>query len=129
VIAVDTNVVVRLLVGDDPQQARRATELFAGEPEIFLAKTVLLEAAWVLGSAYGVAAPAVADALHRLAGLPNVIVEDADRFAQALDHVEHGLDVADALHLAAAPEGARFVTFDTKLIRRGLQQGLPIGEP
>jgi predicted nucleic-acid-binding protein len=92
VIAVDTNVVVRLLVGDDPEQAGRATALFAREPEVFLAKTVLLETAWVLRSVYGFAAPAIANALRRLAGLPNVVVEDAEQLTWALDPARRGLD-------------------------------------
>ena len=128
-IAVDTNVVVRLLVGDDPEQARRATDLFAREPEIFIAKTVVLETAWVLQSVYGFSRPVVAEAVQCLAGLPNVVVEDAKQLARALDLIERGIDVADALHLAASPDGAAFHTFDTRLIRRGVEQGLPVIEP
>ena len=118
-----------ILVGDDPEQAGRATALFAREPEIFLAKTVLLETAWVLRSVYGFAAPAVAEALGRLAGLPNAVVEDAEQLAWALDRAQRGLDIADALHLAAGPDATRFYTFDARLIRRCAQQGLPVGEP
>jgi predicted nucleic-acid-binding protein len=41
-IAVDTNVLVRLLTGDDPKQTAAARSLFAAEP-VWIAKTVLLE--------------------------------------------------------------------------------------
>ena len=51
-IAVDTNVLVRLLTGDDLKQAAAARSLFAAGP-IWIAKTVLLETAWVLRSLYG----------------------------------------------------------------------------
>jgi predicted nucleic acid-binding protein len=51
VIAVDTNVVVRLLTGDNAQQAARAVALFKSE-EIWLSKTVILETEWVLRSLY-----------------------------------------------------------------------------
>ena len=128
-IAVDTNVVVRLLVGDDPEQARRATALFAREPEIFIAKTVILETVWVLHGVYGFSRSEVAEAVQRLAGLPNVAVEDPEQLARALDHLGRGIDFADALHLAASPDGARFRTFDARLIRRGAEQGLPVSEP
>jgi predicted nucleic-acid-binding protein len=40
--AADTNVLVRLVTRDDPEQAERAAELFRSG-EIFVAKTVLLE--------------------------------------------------------------------------------------
>ncbi len=46
-IAVDTNVLVRLLTGDDPVQESAARSLFASGP-IWIAKTVLLETSWVL---------------------------------------------------------------------------------
>jgi predicted nucleic-acid-binding protein len=129
VIAVDSNVVVRLLVGDDPEQAKRATALFAREPEIFIAKTVVVETAWVLHGVYGFSRSEVAEAVQRLAGLPNVVVEDAEQLARALDHLGRGIDFADALHLAASPDGARFHTFDARLIRRGAELGLPVSEP
>ena len=50
--AVDTNVVVRLLTGDDPKQAAAARALFRSR-QIWVAKTVLLETGWVLRSLYG----------------------------------------------------------------------------
>ena len=41
-IAIDTNVVVRFLVNDDPEQATRARRLIEAE-DVFLSTTVLLE--------------------------------------------------------------------------------------
>lgn len=128
-IAVDTNVVVRLIVADDAVQGQRAARLFAQASEIFVAKTVLLETAWVLQSAYGFPRDQVAEALRRLAGLPNVLVEDAEQMAAALDLGRTGMDVADALHLAACPEAAPFYTFDRRLIRQAQAAGLSVIEP
>jgi len=48
-----------------------------------------------------------------------VRVEDAGAVARALDGAGRGLELADALHLACAPEGAAFVTFDPRLARAG----------
>jgi hypothetical protein len=53
-IAVDTNVSVRLPTGDEPKQEAAARSLFAAEP-IRIAKTVFLETGWVLRSLYGAA--------------------------------------------------------------------------
>ena len=47
VLAVDTNVVVRFLTGDEPAQAGRARALFEHEA-VLLLKTVLLETEWML---------------------------------------------------------------------------------
>ncbi len=50
-LAVDTNVVVRFLTGDEPAQAARARAIFQRET-VFLGKTVLVETEWVLRSLY-----------------------------------------------------------------------------
>ena len=50
-IAADTNVIVRLLTDDEPRQTAQARRLFETET-IFLPKTVLLEAEWVLRRLY-----------------------------------------------------------------------------
>jgi predicted nucleic-acid-binding protein len=115
--AVDTNVLVRFLVQDDPAQAARAAALMRGR-EIWVSKTVLLETAWVLGSLYGFPASRVAAALEGLAGLPEVLLEDQPAVARALRWFREGLDFADALHLASAGGARKFATFDRQLARR-----------
>jgi predicted nucleic-acid-binding protein len=129
VIAVDTNVLVRLLVADDAAQGKRAAELFARAEEVFIAKTVVLETAWVLQSAYGFPRHEVAGALGRLAGLPNVVLEDAEQVAFALDLTSRDIDFADALHVAACREVRTFYSFDRRLIRQGAAVGIIIAEP
>jgi predicted nucleic-acid-binding protein len=114
--AIDTNVVVRFLTGDDPKQAAKARALVAGS-DIFVATTVLLESEWVLRSAYGLTAPNVARALRGFAGLPGVTLEDAALASRALDWAERGMDFADALHLARAQGCSAFVSFDRRLAK------------
>jgi predicted nucleic-acid-binding protein len=114
--AIDTNVLVRFLTGDDSHQAARARRLIeAGD--IFVATTVLLEAEWVLRSAYGFAPSAIAAALRGFAGLPGVALEDPALAALALDWAEKGLDFADALHLARAQGCTAFMSFDRELAK------------
>lgn len=116
-IAVDTNVVVRLLTGDDQDQAARAKELFEAET-IWLPKTVMLEAEWVLRRLYGFDRGRVAGALTALAALPSVRCEDETAIVEALHWATNGLDFADALHLASAGPAERFATFDADLVRQ-----------
>lgn len=116
-IALDTNVVVRLLVNDDPGQTRRARALLQTRTA-FVTPTVLLETEWVLRGAYGIGRPAIASSLRGLLGLPAVVVGNAQAIAQALDWFEAGLDFADALHLALSGDAEGFVTFDTRLAKR-----------
>jgi predicted nucleic-acid-binding protein len=99
--AVDTNVILRYLTNDDMHEAARARRLTAGE-EVFVPLTVLLETEWVLRAVYGFIASQVVAALRGFVGLTHVVVENAPAAACALDWAEHGLDFADALHLAAA---------------------------
>ena len=113
-IAVDTNVVVRLLTNDDRVQSARAAELFAAE-DVFVAKSVLLETEWVLRFSYGVPRATIVAAFDRLASSASVTIEDAAAVLAALDAHRLGLDLADALHVISARGVTRFVTFDKKL--------------
>ncbi len=115
-IAVDTNVLVRLLTCDDPKQAMAARAVLLRD-SIWVAKTVLLETAWVLGSLYNFDDAAVVDALTKFLGLENVKAEDEPAVAAALALTAHGVEFADALHLASRPPGASFVTFDKAFVR------------
>jgi predicted nucleic-acid-binding protein len=125
VIAVDTNVLVRFITQDDAAQAARALRLIARE-QIWVAKTVLLEAEWLLGSLYGFDAHSVVDALRKLAGLANIELEDPTAVGQALTWAEAGLDFTDGLHLASRGEAFRFASFDTRLVKRAARLGVPV---
>jgi predicted nucleic-acid-binding protein len=113
---VDTNLVVRLLVDDDRSQADRAQEIIE-TGDILLLNSVILETAWVLRSLYRLPPARIASILRGLTGLPSVALESAQTIAKALDWFEAGLDFGDAMHLAATPADAEFVTFDRALVR------------
>ena len=114
-LAIDTNVVVRLLTGDDPDQAARARALLEAS-RVYVALTVMLEAEWVLRSAYGFERGQVVEALTAFAGLEAVTVERPQLLAEALRRCAAGMDFADALHLGAAEGCEGFVTFDRRLV-------------
>ena len=125
-IAIDSNVLVRLLVNDDPAQGARARAAFESE-EIWIAKTVLLETFWVLRSVYDFDDLAIAHAIEGALGLPRVQVEDTERVKLALAAVADRIDIADALHVATTPGDARaFATFDQDLARRAKARLGPI---
>ncbi|MCY3853245.1 MAG: type II toxin-antitoxin system VapC family toxin [Gammaproteobacteria bacterium] len=126
--AIDTNVVVRYLTGDDPDQATRARGIIDME-EVFVCTTVLLETAWVLRSVYGFAGEEVAVALRAFSGLPSVAVEDPALLAVALDRAEKGMDFADALHLGAAAHCEMMFTFDRQFIETAKDAPVRVAEP
>jgi len=117
VVAVDTNVLVRLLTGDEPGQSARARALFEREA-VLLAKTVILESEWVLRRLYRFGSERIADAFVALVALPDLVCEDAGAVADAIQWLRGGMDFADALHLASARSAGRFATFDDKLAKR-----------
>jgi predicted nucleic-acid-binding protein len=124
VIAVDTDVLVRLLTGDEPKQAAAARRLFSSQP-IWIAKTVLLETGWVLRSLYGFEQGAIREAFTKLLGLKNVKAEDESSVAAALALIAHGVEFADAMHLGSRPPGGQFVSFDKSFVQRAKRAGAP----
>ena len=126
--AVDTNVLVRLLKGDNPRQYAVAKALFDSE-SIWIAKTVLLETAWVLESVYGFTDKEIHQAFIQLLGLKNVRCEDESGVGYALALFAQGVDIADAMHVSSRPGGAVFLTFDRRLVRHAQKAGATkIGE-
>ena len=116
-IAIDTNVLVRLLTGDHPAQYQASLKLFSSE-QIFIPDTVVLEAEWVLRAAYELEPAEVCESFRRLFGLENVTLANGQLIAQALAWHEQGLDFADALHLALCQEHEALKTFDADFIKR-----------
>jgi predicted nucleic-acid-binding protein len=122
-LAIDTNLVVRYLTGDHPRQSAKARAVIDGE-EVFVSTTVMLEAEWVLRSAYRFDAKRVCKALRGFGGLPNVVLEDSGLVAFALDRMDDDMDFADSLHLGRAASCDAFVTFDQRFVRSGKAMGL-----
>jgi predicted nucleic-acid-binding protein len=121
--AADTNVLVRLLTGDDAKQAAAARTLFASGP-IWIAKTDLLETGWVLRSLYGFEETAIREAFIKLLGLKNVQAEDGSAVAAALALTEQGIELADAMHLSSRPPAVPFVSFDRSFVERAKRAGV-----
>ena len=128
-ISVDTNVVVRLLTGDDQAQFKRAKVLFAKE-NIIITTSVLLECEWVLRYAYHFMPLQIVDAFQALFGLSNVKLKERLVIYDAIEWHKHGLDFADAIHLAESRDSESFVTFDKKLIKAASKiTNFPVIEP
>jgi predicted nucleic-acid-binding protein len=115
-VAADTNVIVRLLIGDDKIQFEKAKRLFEQE-EIFIATSVVLECEWVLRYAYHLKPAAIAEAFQFLFGLPNVTLQEQAVVADAIAWHQQGMDFADALHLAGSRHCDSLATFDRKFIK------------
>jgi predicted nucleic-acid-binding protein len=116
-VALDTNLLVRLLTGDEPEQARRVADLIDTSPACFVPITVVLELEWVLRGAYRLDRRAVIAALEGLMEIRHVHLEQEELVRQALAWHHQGLDFADALHLLRSEGCARFATLDRALAK------------
>ena len=124
-VAIDTNVLVRLLVRDDEQQFAAACRLIgraaAAEEPVMILLGVLLETEWVLRSRYKLDKAGIAGAMTALLESSDVEFEHAPTVEEAL-YVwsQHpGADFADCLLSARAAQlgCSRFMTFDTRAAR------------
>jgi predicted nucleic-acid-binding protein len=124
VIALDTNVIVRLVTADDSGQLKAAREVFE-TGDLWVCKTAFLETEWVLRYNYELSRTAIREVFRRLLGYPRLQVEDRRAVLRALTLYDQGLDFADALHLASSGDADQFATLDQPLVRktRGLKDG------
>ena len=118
-IGLDTNVVVRYLVQDDPTQSRKATALIEGAiargDRLYLCSVVLCELVWVLEAAYGIRKSEVAETLEKILLAAQFEIEHRDcARAALLDFRRSRADFSDCLlgriHEAAGCEST--TTFD-----------------
>jgi predicted nucleic-acid-binding protein len=122
VVACDTNVLARAILGDDPRQsllARRSLTDAASREGVFVPTVVLVELVWVLEGA-GLDRTALAAAVETLLAARGVTVERADVALDAVRAFKQGsAGYADYWIAAAARgEGCRtLLTFDRKLAR------------
>lgn len=125
-IAADTNIIVRLIVRDHPEQAACAEKLV--EEPVFLSSTVLLETTWVLGSSYRLDRATIAAALLALLDLPTISVEDEALVRWAIGrYAQDDADIADMLHLVEARGAKGFATFDRAIGQdAGDQSPIPV---
>ena len=117
-LAIDSNVLVRYVVGDGGGEFDRAVHVIENNP-VWIALTVVLETEWVLRDVYEFPRIEVLSTLERLFGLSTVSVAEPLVVGRAMRLAQSGMDLADALHVAQAPEKATFVTFDKALVKRG----------
>ncbi len=83
-LGIDTNVLVRFLVQDDPEQFARAQKLFRREVPIFVSHLVLMETEWVLRSRYKLTKAEIHDAFSELLSVVELSVEEEPSVEEAL---------------------------------------------
>jgi predicted nucleic-acid-binding protein len=123
-IGLDTNVLVRYLVQDDPIQFRKAVELIEHRLDAdefgFVSVVAMAELAWVLERAYGFPDSEIGAAIERLLQADNLVVENEKEVFTAMVVLKEGRgSFADALIAALGVKAGcdHTLTFDRKALR------------
>jgi predicted nucleic-acid-binding protein len=124
VTGIDTNVLVRYLLGDDRRQAAASQRFFeeqlSRETPGYVSAVVLAETIWVLTTTYRVGRETVVEIVEGLLGEERLVLEhENDVFFALAEYRTGGLDFSDALiaTIAASAGCHTTVTFDKQAAR------------
>ena len=123
--AVDTNILARWIIGDDPEQFATAAALV--DEGFYLPLTVLMELEWILRSVARMDRSSIATALAATVTTSTISIDDEAGVLWAIERYRRGADWADLLHIISAGNAAAFATFDRRLVRQaGKESPIPI---
>lgn len=121
--AIDTNVLIRYIVEDNPEQAQKATEAIeqlTTEKQGFISCIVLCELNWVLKTAYKISKGERVATLQKVLSVPVFEIEQLDCCLKALRRYEKGqADFSDYLIQQIGEKHGYeiLLTFDQKAAR------------
>ncbi len=117
-IGLDTNVLVRYIMQDDPKQSPKATKIVEsldGMTSAYITLVSIVELVWVLGASYHLTRAQVAQALDGIMRTKQFKIESADQVIRALRVFKAGRsDFADCLIERSADSAGceKTITFD-----------------
>jgi len=116
-ITADTNILVRVITGDDARESRLAEAQLADADLVALPLTMLCELVWVLARGYKISFAEIAVAISRLVNAANVAV-DRRAVAAGLAMLQAGGDFAHGViaHEGIGLGGDIFVSFDRRAV-------------
>ncbi|MBI3376261.1 MAG: type II toxin-antitoxin system VapC family toxin [Betaproteobacteria bacterium] len=126
-IGIDTNIVLRYLLKDDPVLSPRALEIIAGN-ECFVTRAALTEVVYTLESYYRSPRADIVRALDALLSLQRIAVEERAVTERAVSWYKGGMDFGDAMIAASSHGSTRVETFDRDFARlaRKLRTAPPV---
>ena len=129
-ITADTNVLLRVVVHDDPEQADAARTLLQQATVVAIPIPVLCEFAWVLKRTYARGANDVAAAIEAVTEI-DVVVTDLPAVEAGLFSLRAGGDFADGViaHQGEALGGTVFASFDRRAVARLRSSGAAAADP
>ena len=125
-VSLDTNVLLRLVIGDDEAQQRTAAETLERAELVAISVQALCEFVWVLDRSYRVARPDISASIRRILDMRNVVA-NRPTIEAGLAVLDAGGDFADGV-IAFDGQwlgGETFVSFDRKAAKLVEGQGTP----
>ena len=124
---IDTNILVRFLVGDDEVQAKKVYKIFKKaelvKNELFVPLLVILELIWVLESVYEIPRKEILDSIGELLLMPILQFEHQSVLHQFIQNAQgNRYDLSDLLIAHSAKEQGcdSVITFDQKTSKHKL---------
>lgn len=129
-LTIDTNVLLRVLVQDDPNQAAVAQAFLQRATVIAVPTTVLCECAWVLKRTYGYADEDVVTVIQAILKA-EAVAADVPAIEAGLRALRSGADFADGViaHQGAAQGGTIFASFDRRAVAHLQADGVVAADP
>lgn len=121
-IALDTNVLLRILTPSDTGLAERAMVTISREP-CFISNVVVLELMQVLDRVYGATTDALLRTMQMLLNIDHLVFEDEAALHRAAACMQQGMEYSDALVLASATASDALATFDRQFVRSAKKTG------
>jgi predicted nucleic-acid-binding protein len=124
-LALETNVLVRLIARDDANQVRAADEFVS--KGAWISHLVLAETMWVLDSVYGLSREKMSTAVEMLLNHRDLTLQDSDVVVEALENFRRrtAVDFSDCLVLEIARKAGHIpvATFDREFAKmEGVQR-------
>jgi predicted nucleic-acid-binding protein len=121
----DTNVLLRFVLHDDPEQYQLALDAIEQAEAVVVTNHALCEMAWVLRSRYGVTRENIAATITQLRDTRRLVI-DSTAVTAGLAMLEAGGDFADGViaHEGRWLGGETFVSFDKKAVAALTKQGM-----
>jgi predicted nucleic acid-binding protein len=121
-LTIDTNILLRYALNDNPKLSSRAKEIIENNT-CYVPLLALAEMGFVLGSVYEASPSNTVAYARSLMQQKNLRFEHESRVLQALAGVEAGVDWFDALLWASAPTPYEFATLDKKFANKVTKLG------
>lgn len=125
-IGIDTNILLRYLLKDDPVLSPQALEIIAAN-DCFVTRAALTEVVYTLESYYRSSRADIGRVLDALLSLQRVLIEDSAVTERAVTWYKGGMDFGDAMIAASSHRSVRVYTFDRDFSR--LARKLRIAPP